>query len=221
MTLDDKQKCYKPKSIEKEACIFVEGKLDQIIVELLLKSICSKEVIENIQIFQLGGKAGLKYVKKMENFNQLKAVLVILDKDEDYRSTSQTIDNFFKDLPKQCQCQLKFISPPDKLSGKELEEYIIEGIKHCKKNKLIEEIKKCIDSLIKNKLTSEKKLGKKILFTYFLLKDTCTYDGLSLNRDQFQSCIKTSLDGLVELKNILENFIKFVNKNLNVKQLNV
>ena len=209
-----KERAYKPKTIEKEACIFVEGRFDQIVVELILKNICSEEVRRNVQILELSGKDNLKNVKKMPNFYKLKAVLVILDRDEDYVATLQKIDSFFEKLPKGCQCKLKFISPPDEALGKELEDYVIEAIvKHSEDAKLIRELEKCIYSLVEKKLTSKKKLGKKLLFTYLLLKDKCSYDGLSLNVNQFQSCIETSLDNFKELKAVLKKFISFIEKN--------
>lgn len=216
MKLDKEQKdCHKPQSIEKEACIFAEGKLDQILVELILRNICSVEIKKNIQIFKLRSKDDLKNVKNIPGFNNLKAVLVILDKDEDYMATSQKIDSFFEKLPECCQYKLKFIFPPKESSGKELEDYIIETIATYSENfKLIHEIKKCVYSLIENNLTSDKKLGKKILFTFLLLKDTCSYDGLSLNAGQFKSCIETSLDDFRELKGILEEFISFVKEKI-------
>ncbi len=216
MNSDKKQKkSHKPQKIEKPACIFVEGKLDQIIVELLLRNICSKETRKSIQIFKLRSKDDLKNIKKVSGFNKLRGVLVILDKDEDYSTTSQKIDSFFEKLSAQCKCKLKFISPPEDLSGREIEDYIIENItRHSKDKNFIEKIEECIFSLIENKLTSEKKLGKKILFAYLLWKDTCSYDGLSLNADQFQSCIETSLDNFKELKSVLKQFINFVEEKI-------
>jgi len=201
----------KPQKIEKSACIFVEGKLDQIVVELVLRDICEERFRKNIQIFKLRSKKDLKNVKKVPGFNKLKAALVILDKNGDYRGTSQQIESFFEKLPKQCRCKLKFISPPEDSSGKEIEDYIIELIiTYSKDDKFMRRIKRDIHRLIDDGFTSDKKVGKKVLFTYLLLKDSCSYDGLSIKAEQFQSCIEVSLSKLKELRTVLEKFVGFV-----------
>jgi len=216
MKSDKKERAYyKPQEIKKESCIFVEGKLDQLVVELVLKNMAFEEIKKNIQIFRLRSKDDLKNVKNIPGFNNLKAVLVILDRDEDYTATSQKIDSFFKKLPAHCLCKMKFISPPEDSPGKEIEDYVIELIsKHSEDARLIQKIEEDIYRLIHDGLTSDKKIGKKILFTYLLLKDSCSYDGLSLNADQFQSCIEVPLDELKELKSILEEFVNFVKEKI-------
>ncbi len=209
MKSDKKQKKL-TKKIEKPACIFVEGKLDYIVIDLMLRDICPEKLREKIQVFKLCSNKGLKTVKKLPGFKELKAVLVILDKDEDYKRTSQQIDSFFEKLPDQCRCRLKFISPPEDLPGKEIEDYIVDLIIQSEDSKFIKRIKDDIFHLIDDGFTQDKKVGKKVLFTYLLLKDSCSYDGLSINSAQFQSCIKVSLTELKELKSTLEKFIDFV-----------
>ncbi len=204
------------KRIERSACIFVEGRLDHIVVDLMLKDICLEKLREKIQIFELGGNKGLRNIKKIKGFYGLKAVLVILDKDEDYKRTSQQIDSFFEKLD-QCRCKLKFISPPEDSRGKEIEDYIVDLITHSEDSKFIKRIKDDIFHLISDGFTLNKKVGKKVLFTYLLLKDSCSYDGLSINSSQFQSCIKVSLSELKELRVVLEKFTDFIENNFENK----
>ena len=143
-----------------------------------------------------------------------KLVLILWkNEDKNYSVTSQKINYFFKKLSKECKYKQQLILPPKEISGKELEDYIVEVIKRYSKNdKLIQEIESFVSNLEKNNLTSGKKRGKKILFSYLLLKDKCSYDGLSLNAYQFQSCIGKLLNNFKELKDILEEFIDFVKK---------
>ncbi len=215
--------------IEKPYVIAVEGKLDEIIVKLILKSLAeNKQVLNNIQVFSLDGKYHLK-LKNMKRSVELshtpvRGILIVLDKDESYTATKQKLENFLSDLGNQYTTLNKkdcLIIPDEQSSGKELEDYIIEAFKKTdtKANDIITSLEKCI----KETATNKKKLGKKIFYTYLLMirGDKCKYEGLSISEGMLQGCIYEILKECISEKNLnlitdkISDFLNYIVSDMN------
>jgi len=192
------------KKIEKENLIVVEGKTDRIIIEAILDSI-DASFKERVQVFELGGKDNLENFKNLIKSSdiQVKCVLLILDKDENFNSTKQKAENFRNNLSQQFPYIDYLIIPPEDIEGKELEDYIVEIL--LQNDSKISYLKNCIEKYIKKSLTPEK-LGKKIFYTYLLLNDDCNYQGTSFSADQIKRCIDNIIDKMDYIKEKIEEF---------------
>jgi len=197
------------KKIEKEYLILVEGKTDKILIETLLDlmniSIATKE---KIQIFELEGKNKLRLVKNLiKNSDiEIKSLFLFLDKDENFDSTKQRAENFFSTLPyNPKKGTFYLILPPKDIEGKELEDYIVEILS--KDNDIISHIKKCV-----KEVSTNKKFGKKVFYTYLLLNDDCNYEGVSYSTPQVKRCIQNVIEKMDYLKEKLRQFFNIVDK---------
>jgi len=192
------------KSIEKENLIVVEGKTDKVLIDDII-DLMENSYKEKVQIFELNGKNNLGNLKKLiQNSDiELNSILLILDKDENFSSTEQRAISFFNNLLQEFpSIKTRYIIlPPKEMEGQELEDYIVEIILSQDNN--ISYIKDCIE-----KVSTPKKLGKKIFYTYLLLNDNCNYEGTSYSLEQIKGCIGnviTKMDYLIEqIKQFLE-----------------
>ena len=195
--------------IDKPYVILVEGKLDEIIVRISLEYIREnfpdlKEKVSNTQIFNIKGKDKLNsaIVKQLIRKAQeiIKAILIILDKDDNYSSTEQKIQNFLKNFD-WIKLTDYLIIPPHEMPGRELEDYLVNALEQTDAQK-IQVLKECIA-----RVSSNRKLGKKLFFTYLLVNDNCNYDGLSISKDILNSCVKVeNLNSIIKkVKQFLQN----------------
>ena len=195
--------------IDKPYVILVEGKLDEIIVRISLEYIREnfpdlKEKVSNTQIFNIKGKDKLNsaIVKQLIRKAQeiIKAILIILDKDDNYSSTEQKIQNFLKNFD-WIKLTDYLIIPPHEMPGRELEDYLVNALEQTDSQK-IQVLKECIA-----RVSSNRKLGKKLFFTYLLVNDNCNYDGLSISKDILNSCVKVeNLNSIIKkVKQFLQN----------------
>ena len=78
---------------EKEKVVIVEGKDDMYFFESLLE----KSEIDDIQVFCFKGKGDFKnkfqYISDISGFNKVKKVVAVLDADENYQNTKQSIED--------------------------------------------------------------------------------------------------------------------------------
>lgn len=195
--------------IDKPYVIIVEGKLDKIILKIILDYIKEnvsnlEEKVSNTQIFNIKGKnslnsAGVKHSIRIAK-GVVKALLVILDKDDSYDSTKQMIQNFLENFD-WIRLTDYLIIPPHDASGRELEDYLVNALEQ-KDAQRIQVLKECI-----NRVSTNKKLGKKLFFTYLLINDNCNYDGLSVSEGMLSNCIEVNaLDLIIEkVKQFLQN----------------
>ncbi len=193
--------------IDKSYIIFVEGKLDEIILKLVLNHLLCvhpdlEGVINRTQIFNMQGKDNLKSGVRFAINKQkeiVKAILIILDKDENYQSTKQKLENFLNNFL-WIPIREYLIIPDENSSGQELEDYLVTSLKELDKEK-ISILEKCID-----KISSKRKIGKKVFYTYLLINDECNYDGLSISGEMLSSCV--SIENLNLIKDKVLNFLK-------------
>ena len=197
------------RKIDKPYVILVEGFLDRAILSLVLRDIEAnhedvKEIIEKTQIFEIKGKDNLKanWLKNKisEAEDKLKAILVIVDKDNDYQATAQSVNSF---LDKFNWIMLKdyLIIPDENTDGQELEDYLVATLEELEESK-VQVLGDCI-----RKVSSDKKIGKKIFFSYLLVNDDCYYEGLSISDEMLGSCIDVGRLSLIQNKvlSFLEN----------------
>jgi len=193
--------------IDKPYIIFVEGKLDEIILKLVLNHLLCvhpdlEGVINKTQIFNMQGKDNLKSGVRFAINKQkeiVKAILIILDKDENYQSTKQKLENFLNNFL-WIPIREYLIIPDENSSGQELEDYLVTSLKELDKEK-ISILEKCID-----KISSKRKIGKKVFYTYLLINDECNYDGLSISDEMLSSCV--FIENLNLIKDKVLNFLK-------------
>lgn len=199
------------KEILKPYLIIVEGKLDKIVVNLVLNFIKKttpelSEIVENTQVFPIGGKDKLRARRGIgflinKAMDKLKAIMIVLDKDEDYASTQQQINNFlinFEWIPLR-----EFLIIPDEESeGKNLEDYLVQVLRSSN-GMTIQTIEDCI-----RELSSDRNLGKKVFYAYLLAKDGCNYEGISINEDRLLKCLP--VEELTLIKSKIEQFFNSI-----------
>ncbi|WP_461829808.1 hypothetical protein [Aquifex sp.] len=197
--------------IDKPYVIVVEGKLDKIILKIVLDYIKEKfpnleEKVSNTQVFNIKGKnnlnsPGVKHSIRIAK-GVVKALLVILDKNDSYDSTEQMIQTFLKNENFDWIALKDYlIVPPSNLCGKELEDYLVYILKQLVPQR-IQVLRDCI-----RKVSTGRKFGKKLFFSYLLINDNCNYDGLSISEGMLKSCLEVeTLDLIVEkVKQFLQN----------------
>lgn len=97
-------------SIKKEKIIIVEGKDDKYFFDRLLK----KLIIKDIQVLYFKGKEEFKNnfvsVPKISGFNNVKKIIVILDADESYQATEDSVKTNINKILKASDGPLVFSS---------------------------------------------------------------------------------------------------------------
>lgn len=177
------------KRIKNKNLILVEGKTDMAIIEAIIESI-EPYYNSKVQILELEGKNKLRTMENLiKNSDiEIEAILLILDKDKNFESTKQMAENFLDKLPSIKKSYI--ILPPEDMEGQELEDYIVEILlQNDDKKDKISYIKECV-----SQFQSDKKLGKKIFYTYLLLNDDCNYQGTSFSSLQIKNCISNIMD---------------------------
>jgi len=169
-------------------CLFiVEGKVDRIILEILLNSIGFENKVD---IIELKGKDRLRdfgktliTTLKIQQPKNLNKICLILDNDGNFNSVKQKAENFIKYLKQNIDLDINLnykIIPPE---NRELEDFLTKAIKQ--KDSWLKELENCISNISYN----VKKLNKKLFYIYLILKNDCKYLGTSFTKDQILNCL--------------------------------
>lgn len=194
--------------IDKPYVILVEGKLDEIILKLILNHLRSTHSnlmnkIEKTQIINIGGKDKLRSEAKVAIRlaivrKKIEGLLIILDKDDNYQSTEQRLINFLNNFP-EIQIRDYLIIPDENSEGQELEDYLVVSLRETDENR-IQILDECI-----RRVSNQRKIGKKLFFTYLLINDNCSYDGLSISEGILGKCV--NVENLNLIKNRVLGFL--------------
>jgi len=194
--------------IDKPYVILVEGKLDEIILKLILNHLRSTHSnlmnkIEKTQIINIGGKDKLRSEAKVAIRlailrKKIEGLLIILDKDDNYQSTEQRLINFLNNFP-EIQIRDYLIIPDENSEGQELEDYLVVSLRKTDENR-IQILDECI-----RRVSNQRKIGKKLFFTYLLINDNCSYDGLSISEGILGKCV--NVENLNLIKNRVLGFL--------------
>ena len=190
------------RKIDKPYVILVEGILDRAILNLVLKDIGAKHenmkgIVEKTQVFEIKGKDNLKAGWLKNKINEaeetIKAILVIVDKDDDYQATAQSVNSF---LDKFDWIRFKdyLIIPEENADGQELEDYLVATLEELGDDR-VQRLGNCI-----RELSSDRKIGKKIFFSYLLVNDDCGYEGLSISDEMLGKCFDAGKLNLIRDK---------------------
>jgi len=206
MSIDNKGKRL---SFCEPAVIFVEGWSDSAVIRLALNRLGwelvskeeKKEVAsyifrkgeKRVQIYVVGGKGGMRYrlIKLVSGFEKVNKILAIKDADEDREKTRQSLENFCKNFLNDRKDAVQetfadyFVLPP--VEGKELEDYLLEKLKHSAEYKeMLLKLEKCLRDISEN----EGKFLKRVFYSFLLFSKNCNYEGTSLRGDMLYSCLK-------------------------------
>ncbi len=204
--------------IEKETCIFVEGRFDKLIIDKLF-DLKFPFLKNKIQIYAVGGKNSLlnyEFLSGISGFIvNVKNLLLICDVDENRKRTIKEIEEFVNKLQTSNNkiLNIDYIILPEKdYLGNEIEDYLWEVLKRAVTDEeliLYYEIESFFNKLVSKGLTLEKKKkGKKLLFSYLLLKDNCKYDGINIDTVKSTKCLGNVIDKMFFLEYKIKEFLK-------------
>lgn len=188
---------WKNLKLDKPCLFIVEGKVDRIILEILLDSI---EFKDKVLIVELEGKDKLKHFKKtlsntikIQRPENLNKICLILDNDGNFGSAKQKAESFIEylrqniDLDSHIDLRYKIIPP----ENREFEDFLTEKIKQ--NDAWLGELEDCISKINYD----VEKLNKKLFYIYLILKNDCEYIGTSFTKNQILRCLDSELMGLL------------------------